>query len=336
MTIHQVIIHELQKQGGKTGAKLRSSKGLMDVSNEEVINLITELNNRYKNRNENYGIFDQQNPTRFHNEFKKYSKGKSDKLFIEFTKQVSSDLREKIDSVAPAKGGYLIFANYSDHRDFIGVFLVRDTNGTILTRNAQVQAFHIGKIEHIDFEKMAMACRINLKLYRNGTGRYLSFINKKSDTISKYFTSWISTTDTESNEQDTLYLYKILKNLSPPKDEDGNEMDKDAFLDSVYKYINSMPEKQVNIRNLSQTYFKNEETISEYAEQNEIPINTEFKGHSSALRRFIQIRAKADNIELAFQHHQYKNTVRIVNKNQIVIESASLVDKIKQQIAGNE
>jgi nucleoid-associated protein len=336
MTIHQVIIHELQKQGGKTGAKLRSSKGIMDCTNEEVINLITELNNRYKNRNENYGIFDQQNPTRFHNEFQKYTSDKTDLAFTEFTKQVSSDLREKVDSVAPAKGGYLIFANYSDHRDFIGVFLVRDTNGTILTRNAQVQTFSIGKVEHIDFEKMAMACRINLKLFDSSAGRYLSFINKKSDTISKYFTSWISTTDTESNEQDTLYLYKILKSLEPPKDEHGVILDRDLFLDSVYRHISSTPEKQINIRDLGLIYYKDENVILNYAEQNEISINTEFKGHSSALKRFIQIRAKADNIELAFQHNQYKSIVRIVNDTQIIIESTSLVDKIKQQIAGNE
>lgn len=336
MIVHQVIIHELQKLGGKTGAKLRSSKGLMDCNNAEVINLITELNNRYKNRNENYGIFDKQAPTRFHNEFKNYCESLTDKAFIDFTKNVSSDLREKVDSVAPAKGGYLVFANYSDHRDFIGVFLVRDTNGTILTRNAQVQTFNIGKVEHIDFEKMAMACRINLKLHNADAGRYLSFINKKSDTISKYFTSWISSTDTESNEQDTLYLYKILKNITPPKDENGIDWDKDLFLDSVYKHVSSAPEKQINIRELGATFFQDENILTNYAEQNEIPINTEFKGHSGALKRFIQIRAKADNIELAFQHGQYKNAVRIVGDKQIIIESASLVDKIKHQIAGDD
>jgi hypothetical protein len=36
MTIHQVIVHELQKQGGKTGAKLRISNGVMDPTNSEV------------------------------------------------------------------------------------------------------------------------------------------------------------------------------------------------------------------------------------------------------------------------------------------------------------
>lgn len=336
MTLHQVIIHELQKHGGKTGAKLRSSKGLMDHQNPEVINLIKELNDRYKNRNENYGIFDPQTPTRFHDEFQKYFSNADDGAFIEFTKSVSSDLREKIDSVAPAKGGYLIFANYSDQRDFVGVFLIRDTNGTILRRNAQVQTFDIGKVEHIDFEKMAMACRINLKLYQDSKGRYLSFINKKSDTISKYFTSWISTTDTESNEQDTLHLYKILKSLDVPLDDTGRPIDRDVFLDSVFRHVTSIPDKQINIRELGQIFFKDENIITEYAAKNEILINTEFKGHSTALRRFIQIRAKADHIELAFQQHQYKKIVSIINENQILIESASLVDKIKQQIAGNE
>lgn len=336
MNIHQVIIHELQKYGGKTGAKLRSSNSIMDSSNVEVINLITELNNRYRHRNENYGVFDDQNQTRFHSEFRQFFDTRSDEAFIDFTKNVANDLREKVDTVAPAKGGYLVFANYSDQRDFLGVFLIRDTQGVILRRNSQVRTFDIGKVEHIDFEKMAMACRINLQSFSNGTGRYLSFINRKSDSISKYFTSWISSTDTESNEQDTLYLYKILKELDLPKDEKGNQYERDVFLDGVYRFINSIPEKQVNLRDIGQKYYGDENLLINYAHENEIPINTEFKGHSTVLKRFIQIRAKADNIELAFQHSQFKSAVRIVGKDQIVITSESLVNKVSKQLSGDE
>ena len=174
MKLHQVIIHELQKQGGKTGAKLRSSNGLMNSDHSEVINLITELNNRYKNRNENYGIFDEQNRTRFHDEFEQYFNDKaSNERFIEFTKRVSNDLKEKVDTVAPAKGGYLIFASYTEKREFLGIFLIRDTQGVILKRNSTVKTFDIGKVEHIDFEKMAMACRINLRSFSSKAERYL-------------------------------------------------------------------------------------------------------------------------------------------------------------------
>lgn len=336
MKLHQVIIHELQKQGGKTGAKLRSSNGTMDSTNAEVINLISELNNRYKNRNENYGVFDETNRTTFHDEFEIFFQDKSDEAFIGFTKKVSGVLKEKIDTVAPAKGGYLIFANYTEQRDFMGVFVIRDTQGVILKRNAQVRTFDIGKVEHIDFEKMAMACRINLKSFSNKSERYLSFINKKSDTISKYFTSWISSTDTETNEQDTLHLYKILKALEPPKDEDGKQYERDDFMDMVYRHVSSIPDKQINLREIGQKFYGDENFLTNYAHDNDIPINTEFKGHTTVLKRFIQIRAKADNIELAFQHSQFKSSVRIVGNDQIIITSSSLVSKVNQQIKGDE
>jgi nucleoid-associated protein len=338
MELHQVIIHELQKEGGITRAVLISSNTLMDTSNLEVINLVKELNNRYKTKNENYGVFDDKSPTRFHKEFNTYRKESTEETFISFTKQVSADLREKVNSVAPAKGGYLVYAHYTDQREFLGIFLVRDTKGTAITRtrSSQIATFDIAKVEHIDFEKMAMACRINIKAFDEKIGRYLSFINKKSDAISKYFSSWISTTDTESNQQDTLYLYKILKQMDPPKDEQGNAVDRDVFLDAVYRHVNATFKNQINIRDLSREFYQNEELISAYAETQSIPINTEFKVHPGAFKRFIQIRAKADHIELAFQHQQLNSVVRIVGTNQIIIDSVTLVDKIKQQLAGDE
>jgi nucleoid-associated protein len=335
MNIHQVIIHELQKQGGRTGARLRSSNSTLDCQNQEVINLVAELNNRYKNRNENYGIFDAQNQTRFHGEFGSYIAEPHDDAFIAFTRNVSNDLREKVDTVAPAKGGYLVFAHYSDHRSFLGVFLIRDTQGVILRRNSQVRTFDIGKVEHIDFEKMAMACRINLELFNANAGRYLSFINKKSDTISKYFTSWISTTDTESNREDTLYLYKILKNQEPPLDSEGRRYDQEIFFDQVYRYINTI-ERQINLRDLGQKFFGDEFVLIQYAHANQIPINTEFKAHPTVLKRFIQIRVKADQIELAFSHTHYKSTVRVAGTDQVIITSESLVRAIHQQVRGDE
>lgn len=338
MDLHQVIIHELKKEGGKTRALLVSSNSLMDKTSEGVINLVTELNNRYKTKNENYGIFDNTSPTRFHQEFDTYFNNDTDANFIAFTKQVSLDLREKVNSVAPAKGGYLIFARYTEQRDFLGVFLVRDTKGTAIvrTRSSTVTSFNIDKVEHIDFEKMAMACRINVKFFEQKTGRYLSFINKKSDTISKYFSSWISTTDTESNQQDTLYLYKILKEIDPPKDESGKPIDKDFFLESVYKHVTAKLDNQINIRHISREFYQDEDLITNFAQLKAIPINTEFKAHPSAFRRFVQIRAKADDIELAFQHSQLNGAVRIIGDTQIVIDSVSLVDKIRHQIAGDE
>ena len=56
--------------------------------------------------NENYGIFDAGSPTRFHEEFKLYSKNPNTTQFVNFSHRVSNDLREKIDAVAPARGGY--------------------------------------------------------------------------------------------------------------------------------------------------------------------------------------------------------------------------------------
>lgn len=63
MKIHRVIIHELNKPQGQSGAKLSKSLSLMDASHEDVIKLVTELNKRYRKRNEKQGVFDVENAT---------------------------------------------------------------------------------------------------------------------------------------------------------------------------------------------------------------------------------------------------------------------------------
>lgn len=329
MKVQEVIIHEIAKVQGKTGAKVVLSNGVLNPMDIEVINLISELNSRYRNRNENYGIFDAGSPTRFHEEFSLYSKNPNVKQFVNFSHRVSNDLREKIDAVAPARGGYLIFTRYTDYRDYFGVFLIRDVQGTVIRkRNSSVKTFDIGKVEHIDFEKMAMACRINIKAYKANEGRYLSFINKKSDTISKYFTSWISSTDTETNEQDTRYFVKMIQKVPRP----AGFKTADEFQLAVHRYIATNPNNLINLRDIGLKFFDDEGILIRFAEENEIRINTEFKSHSS-IKRLIEVRAKVDNIEIAFKHDQWNKAVR-TDGNKIIITSKELVDQVKELANG--
>jgi len=65
-----------------------------------------------------------------------------------------------------------------------------------------------------------------------------------------------------------------------------------------------------------------------------LTINGEFKAHSRTLKKFIQIRAKADNIELAFPHSVFKTLVRFDenDKSQIIIKSSNLVSIVQDMI----
>jgi nucleoid-associated protein len=334
MKIHYAIIHELQKSQNATGAKIIPSEETLDISEEKVIRLITELNNRYLKRNQKYGMFDANNPTRFHGEFKDYMKGiTNESLFIQFSKNTANDLKEKIETIAPAKGGFLVYTYYENYGSFVGIFLIRDTTGMLFEKGKNKYTIHDST--HVDFEKMAMACRINIKMYKSGDEeRYLSFIHQKGDAMSKYFTSWISSADLETDREDTQQLYDLLKMLPPPKDENGILLSQEEFLANAYSVIKTAPDRIVKISELSEHFFSDANYVANFADQNQIPINSEFKAHNGVLKKFIQIRAKAEDIEIAFPQNAYKEKVWISDSNptQIVIQSQELVNKLREAI----
>jgi nucleoid-associated protein YejK len=331
MNLQFVIVHNIDKKGNKVGASLELSDDVLDVSRDDVNNLVTELNDRYRTKNQSYGTFDPTAPsTKFHDELKTFLDSPEKASFIAFTRNTAEVLRTHMDGIAPAKGGYLVFASYLEQRDYISVFFVRDTKGILFKKTGG--SYGLNEIDHIDFEKMSMACRLNKQLFVGKTGRYLSFINKKSDVTSLYFTRWIAATDVETNEEDTKNLYDLFKTLTPPVDEDGKQQDKESFLFSVYKHIVSSPQKQVSIPSLSLTYFNDEKFLSDEIEKSGLVINTEFKAHPGKLRNFAQIRVKANSIELNFPHNLFRTVVRIneKNSNQIIIDSADLAEQVRK------
>lgn len=333
MEIEQIIIHELEKEVGETNAKVKLYDDLLDTKDKRIIKLLAELNNRYKYRNENYGVFDPKKPTIFHSSFESYYKSQTDAQFIKFTKASANDLRDKIESVAPAKGGFLIFARYKQLKDFVGVFIVRNTIGFSFSRGSK--KFNIDSVEHIDFENLALACRINVAAFKKKDIRYLSFIGKSSDDMSRYFTKWVSSAETETNAEETRKLYKLLTEVDVPKDNDsGKQYKQDEFLDKVYHYINNSPGKTVNLSSLGERFWNDSKYLIDLAEEKEIVLNGEFKANPKELRNFVQIRAKADNVELAFPKADFRKTVRLDNKikDQIIITSQKLADEIRNLI----
>jgi len=339
MKITRVAIHEIEKESGKIGATLDSYDTTIDNTDHRVVKLMTELNNRYKNRSETYGVFDKANPTEFHKGFENYYKTKTEDSFIVFSKNAAEDLRVRIDTNAPAKGGYLIFAHYEQNRKFVGVFLVRNTTGLSFKKNNKAQKFDIDNVQHIDFENLAMACRISVDSYRKSEIRYLSFINKKGDEMSQYFTRWISSTDTETNESDTNLLLDLLHKVPTPHDPETNKpIDRIEFLDKVYSAIKSSPGRIVNIKTLSEMFYDNSDFLSTNIETFGISINGEFKAHPKVMKKFIQVRAKADSIELSFPHTAFRTLVRIdqKDKTQIIIKSAKLAHQIEELINSEE
>lgn len=336
MQVNRVIIHELYKPQNATGAKLSKSLSLMDNTNEDVIRLVHELNRRYRKRNERHGVFDKSQPSVFHEYYEAYHNASSDDNFIQFSHKSAENLKEKIEGIGPAKGGYLVYAQYDDYREYCSVFFVRDTLSIAFKRNKTVNNFDLDKVQHIDFEKLAMACRINVQLFKTDNTKYLSFINTKSDDLSQYFVRWISTCDTVTSEEDTNLLLKALRKIPiKPVEDSSLTQTREQIIKNAHRIITASPTKTANVREISKNLFDDDDYLADYLHQNYPTVPNEFKTYSTSLRNFVKIYARADDVELNFEPSAYKKGVVKFDENdnsQIIIKSQSLADQIRESI----
>lgn len=334
ITINRIIIHELKKEVKQSAAQLVVSETVIpNIQDDRILNLVEQLNKRYRDSNEKFGVFNSATPTVFHQEFGLYANNLTELQFIQFTQNAAHDLRSRIENVPPAKGGYLLFADFNTTSRFIGVFLVRNTSG--VSFNLVGNQFNINDVQHIDVENLAMACRVNHLRHQEDENRYLSFIHNKQDHVSNFFKQWIASTDLESNKEDTLNLHELIKLLPvPANNETGEIPELIAFLDIVYQTIKSFPNQKVNLRTLSEILYGDEDYLSEAAESNDLRINSEFKADNTVLRKFVQVKVKADGIDLTFPLSAYRELIEIDENNSdvIIIRSERLANKISQFI----
>lgn len=336
MQVYHIVVHELRKEQHVTGAELIASDTVMPLD-DVTIALVTELNKRFQSHNSVNAVFgDQEKP--FPSGFNSYSQNRNEVVFLDFSRSASDDLRARIHSSAPAKGGYLVFADYEEHGHFIAVFLIRNKAGMLFVRRDNRYILDAG-IEHIDFENLAMACRINCDIYNTPTNqeRYLRFTKKDSEDLSAYFRDWITMNDTESMKANTKNLYQTLKALPRPVDEEGNEIPEDEFMRKAVHHIKEN-NKEVNLRRLSLYLYGNENTIHDYASEHGVVLDSDFRADTLLLNRYLHVKVKADRFELKFPREYFNDKVTIHPENQsiITIQSQELADKIKQLIQNNE
>jgi len=334
MEVYNIIIHELRKPHMAIGANLDLSSSLLDID-ENATKLISELNDRYKGLNVTHAVFGNGEGDTFPQQFLNYFSNSSHYSFLIFTRDSITDLKNKIENISAAKGGYLVYAYYKEVKEFIGIFLIRNTEGVLFTKVSD--KFQINPQFHIDFEKMAMACRINKESYENSSDRYLSFIKKRNEDTSEYFVNWICATDKVDNKTDTKNLHEILVQIPFPNDSNGNPNTKEVFLSEVVNYIKSRPDKIINIKDLGTHFYNDENKIIEFANANEIKINTEFKPDATILRTFVNVKVKADDIEIKFPASKYNEIITIAQDNRsITIRSRALAEKIRNEMNDNE
>jgi len=332
MTIHNLIIHNLEKEI-QGSAKLILSKNTLESLADKTISLNKDLNLCYRDSNTSYGIFraTSDDSETFQQEFDKYLADQTKENFIVFSINTINQLYNRIDSIKPAKGGYLIYADYVDDwsNRFLSVFFIRDKTDKIFKYKDDV--INIDEVVCVDTDRLAMASRINIKRYQdvNNPSTYLSFVSVRQAETSDYFLNWIGAEKIERNDEDTDSLLKILLNIDPPE-ENGSPMEKKEFHRKAYDVIITFGKSPINTTTLSTTLFNDPSTISKYAEEKSIILPTEFVGNKRKLRALTGYHIKRDGIDLKFPVAYYGDKIKVNDESSFVtIHSEILAKAIK-------
>lgn len=332
MTINKIIVHELNKEPGTADVSLTTSDQLIPVDRDST-DLITALLGSYRNDKILNAQFDREPGKYFPERFFNYREtSRNDEEFIQFTIDVIGNLVTIIRRKVAAKGGYIVFCEYnSNGTNFIGIFLIRDVEGKILRRVGTT--YSIGRIEYLDTNHLAMACRINEGLL-DSEQNYLTFTRLRQQEVSDYFTDWICVLQLMSSAEFTNALYNIINQLDlPVNTETGEEYNIVRVREMVYEAAKSSTRREVNISSLSELIYGNANMIRDYADEHNISIDTEFRYDKRTLSKFIQLNINKDGIRLRFSRGDLGTKVRASedDPNYVIIESPRLAEVIRAE-----
>ncbi len=329
MEIKNAIIHNVRKEL-KGDASIEFSKKTLNLRDKKCQSLFEELYTFFS-KSLKYGIFSSKEDTVFHEKFSDYLNSRK-KDFISLTKDVLPDLKARMDSIPQSKGGYVIFAEIRNkNEDFFVVFVVRDKTGKQFSYKDNTM--QINEVIHIDTNKLAMACRINIQSYQNKKNRYLSFLSTTQDEASKYFQKWVGAEAQSKSQEDTKALRKIVSDIDIPADEDGNSMSREQFREKIFDLCSKTFSKDVNLRAVSEEVWKDPDYISNYAANNGITINDEFTADETELKKLKKYSIMSDKIKLDFPPEYIGDKVYPDPKKEdiVIIKSKLFADKLRAE-----
>lgn len=326
MKLNRLIIHEVIKNELKlNSATIELSDNLLTITQNEI-DFVSHLNKRYIDSRQSHGSFKTEPTDFFANAYTRYKVSSTDLEYIDFTQNATQELMKILNLTAPAKGGFLVYAEYEDYGFFSAVFLIRNRKGSKLIKSDNV--YTIAEQIHVDVDNLAMACRINNERIDNGEENYLSFINKKSED-SKFFLIWICANEIIRDKDDTKALISLLRKVTPPK-VNGVDMSHADLCDSIYDHIKNSPKKEVSLEEIGLTFWGDTAYLLQESNNNEIIISSTFKPDNTELKKLVNLKATADSISISFPQELLNDKIT-VNNDIIVIKSQSLADKINSE-----
>jgi len=335
MEIHHLIVHELIKEPQENEAQLFLSKACLPPE-ERAHQLIGKLNQTFDQKSDTLlGYFSAPEDALFPGYFHLLAEANfTEEAFLSFSRETMQALQLSLQGITGAKGGYLVYTYYTvGERQLLGIFLVRDTEGIVFDKHDE--SFDLRAITHLNTDRLAMAGRIDLHAWQNGQKRCLELIKHTNSqrTISEYFTNWIGLDRPASSRELTHSFLDMVEQLPPPSDaETGAPVPKEVFQEQVMNYAMNNPQKTISVQAFDQEFYNNQPTAQTYAQEQDLPLEDEFRFDQGTLKRHFQVRLSADSLRLQFNRSDYQEGLVRIEGDEIIISSPELVQSLREKL----
>lgn len=329
MEVRKSIIHLIEKEQS-ANPSLQLSASLMEIE-ENVSMLAEKLNDAFrKDERVLKTEFINDNSQAFQNGVQTFVNNATNDTFLTFSE---TSIRRMIDLLTGnnlATGGYFVYTEYVYRNiNYLGVFIVRDEEEIIFKRDEE-GGFEVNTTIVVNTNKLAMAVRIDIDKLRTDEQRYLHFTKKQAH-LSQYFFDWIEANLAERSAEDTQKLISLVNRLGLnefPVNPDNNERyTPDEFRTKLYDNILSSG-RIVRIRDISRTFWDDEDFLTNKFEELEIEISSEFQAPESSLKKLKKYEIVSGKIKLVFSQNDIDaGRISLGDGNQIIIESEELVRK---------
>lgn len=337
LIVNQVVVHELIKEADASEAQLFLSNALLPLDDKTEL-LIERLNLTFEQKSDTLqGYLSSPEDALFPGYFQELvNKDFTHGDFMQFSKDTMQALQLSLQGITGAKGGYLVYAEYRFfEQDYLGIFLIRDTEGLVFDKHTGDGVFEITSTTYLNTDRLAMAGRINISNFKAGDQRCLELIKyaKSQKTISEYFQNWIGLDRPESSKALTHTFLEVVNELPLPLKEDTNQkMEEEEFRSEVLNFALRNPQKTISIEQFDKEFYGEEKTVQKLIEDQGVELEDSFRFDQGAMKNYYYYRASADGLSLSFNHSHYRQHQIVIEGDSVVIKSEALVQKLLSQL----
>ena len=116
MNIQTVVIHEIKKREAETNADVFLTNEALDSANPQIVNIVSSLDASFSKKTLRRAKFSDDGFKTVISDFENID-------LVDSSKKLVEKLKDGIQNIPAAKGGYLVFCPiYEDRKIFIGFF----------------------------------------------------------------------------------------------------------------------------------------------------------------------------------------------------------------------